>query len=179
MADKADAKTIRRVENLLRLAKPSGGSSEHERASAALEAAKLIAEFDLVVRNREEAPAPPKRPRTPRARPQRPQPQSWVVTASGPSNFNPGFPQAGGYSGPVNGFGSSGSYTGPGFPPDIDLNEEAYSRPPPGWVRSIAARDAICADPECRGPIERGEKVWARPQGFTFEYLHIDGPCNW
>ena len=175
----ADTKTLRRVENLLRLAKPSAGSTEHERASAALEAAKLIAEHDLVVRNREEAPAPPKRPRAPRQRPQRP--QSWVVTSSGPSGFHPGFPQAAGFdSGPPQNFdpGSPNAYSRPsqGFDPN---SPNPYDRAPPGWVRSIAARDAVCADPECRGPIERGERVWARARGFTFEYLHIDGPCEW
>jgi hypothetical protein len=44
------AKVIERAEKLLRLASPTSGSTEHERAAAALEAAKLIAEHDLVVR---------------------------------------------------------------------------------------------------------------------------------
>ena len=46
-------KIVERVEKLLRLAAPRSGSTEPERASAALEAAKLIDEHDLVV-SREE-----------------------------------------------------------------------------------------------------------------------------
>lgn len=45
----ADRKVVERVEKLLRLAAPSSNTSEHERASAALEAARLVAEHGLTV----------------------------------------------------------------------------------------------------------------------------------
>lgn len=154
----ADAKIIRRVENLLRLARPDANTSDHERASAALEAAKLFAEHDLVVRDKNEAPVVP--PPRKRARPKPPpsRPQSWVVTKTVYRN---------------------------GAPPDTSRYEAAPNpfedsrRPPPGWMRSIAARDGVCADPDCRGAIERGEPVWMRGRGFEIEYLHVDGPCDW
>lgn len=43
----SDEKILSRIEKLLRLAAPSSNSTEHERASAALEAAKLISEHGL------------------------------------------------------------------------------------------------------------------------------------
>lgn len=43
----ADQKTLQRLSKLLRLAGPSSGTSEAERASAALEAARLIEEHDI------------------------------------------------------------------------------------------------------------------------------------
>lgn len=46
-------KAIRHVEKLLRLASPSSGASDPERASAALEVVRLIAEHDLTVIPRE------------------------------------------------------------------------------------------------------------------------------
>jgi hypothetical protein len=45
-----------RIAKLLRLASPKSGSTEAERASAALEAAKLFGEFELQI-----VPVPPKR----------------------------------------------------------------------------------------------------------------------
>jgi hypothetical protein len=47
-----DDRAVDRVEKLLRLAAPSSGSTEHERASAALEAARLIEDYDLELRPR-------------------------------------------------------------------------------------------------------------------------------
>lgn len=54
---------IDRVEKLLRLASPKSGTTEHERASAALEVVKLIEENDLIVRERKAEPAPRRRKR--------------------------------------------------------------------------------------------------------------------
>ncbi len=47
-----------RIAKLLRLASPKSGSTEAERTSAALEAAKLFGEFELQI-----IPVPPKRPK--------------------------------------------------------------------------------------------------------------------
>lgn len=55
---------LKRIENLLRLAAPASGTSEHERASAALEAARLIAEHDLTVVPKETVKVPIRRERT-------------------------------------------------------------------------------------------------------------------
>lgn len=44
-----DDKVVSLVEKLLRLAAPSSGTTDHERVSAALEAARLIEEHDLEV----------------------------------------------------------------------------------------------------------------------------------
>lgn len=46
---KADAKIIERIGKLLRLAAPSSGSTEAERSSAALEAARLIDEHGVAI----------------------------------------------------------------------------------------------------------------------------------
>lgn len=43
----ADPKILRRIDDLLRLAAPASGTTDHERASAALEAARLVAEHEL------------------------------------------------------------------------------------------------------------------------------------
>ena len=51
--------------------------------------------------------------------------------------------------------------------------------PRPGWQRAIAQRDATCADPDCAGYICRGDSVWARKNGDSVDYLHVDGPCMW
>lgn len=51
--------------------------------------------------------------------------------------------------------------------------------PPQGWARSRAARDGWCEDPECRGPIAKGDQVWARIIGFDTQYLHLGGDCGW
>ena len=56
---------IERVLKLLRLAAPTSGTTDHERTSAALEAAKLIMEYDLTVVERP-LPAPKERPQPPR-----------------------------------------------------------------------------------------------------------------
>jgi hypothetical protein len=58
---------IEQVEKLLRLAGPKSGTTEHERASAALEAARLIEEHDLVVRERKRSPKKRAEPKTERA----------------------------------------------------------------------------------------------------------------
>ncbi len=58
----ADQKTLDRVAKLLRLADPKSGAPEPERASAALECAKIIAEHGLSV---VVPPTPPKRRRAP------------------------------------------------------------------------------------------------------------------
>lgn len=63
------AKIIERVEKLLRLASPTSGSTEHERSAAALEAAKLIAEHDLTVKERELPPPKPPRRERPATKP--------------------------------------------------------------------------------------------------------------
>lgn len=153
----AESKVVQRVEKLLRLARPDAGSSEHERASAALEAAKLIAENNLVVREKEAAPA---RPAAPKRRPSRPtRNQSWVVTTT-----------------VRNSDGTQTSYTDY---PEPNFHNPFPSSPPPGWVKSIAARDSLCADPSCGERVERGEQVWMRMRGFEAEYLHADGPCGW
>jgi len=129
---------IHRVEKLLRLAAPSSNTNEHERASAALEAAKLIQEHDLVVAAREK-PKPVRVERTRRQRTAQNQSVGWGSVAARPSER--GFPL--------------------------------------GWSRSTAARDSVCADPQCGEIIERGEPVWIRMKGFDVEYLHINGPCGW
>lgn len=46
-----DLKVIERIGKLLRLAAPSSGTSEHERANAALEAAKLIDEHSIAMQS--------------------------------------------------------------------------------------------------------------------------------
>lgn len=66
----ASPKIVERVNKLLRLAAPSGGSTEGERTSAALEAAKLISEHGLTVA--EPPPPPPKNQRPPQPRRARP-----------------------------------------------------------------------------------------------------------
>jgi hypothetical protein len=48
----SDDKIVDRVEKLLRLAAPDSNTTESERASAALEAARLVAEHGLVVSRR-------------------------------------------------------------------------------------------------------------------------------
>ena len=74
-------RAVERVEKLLRLASPSSGTTDAERTLAALEAAKLFAEHDLVVstkaakeissfkartRKRQEVAKPRSRPASPR-----------------------------------------------------------------------------------------------------------------
>lgn len=55
----ADQKALDRIGKLLRLAAPSGGSTEHERASAALEAVRIIDELGVKVTfDSGEAPPP-------------------------------------------------------------------------------------------------------------------------
>lgn len=43
----ADPKVLDRLQKLLRLAAPASGTTEHERAAAALEVARLVADFDI------------------------------------------------------------------------------------------------------------------------------------
>lgn len=64
-----DRRVIERVEKLLRLAAPTSGTTEHERISAALAAAKLFSENNLSVQ--ESVTAKPKisRARRPNVRP--------------------------------------------------------------------------------------------------------------
>ena len=59
-----------RIAKLLRLASPKSGSTEPERASAALEAAKLFGDHDLLI-----IPAPPPKPK--RFRRDQPPPSSY------------------------------------------------------------------------------------------------------
>lgn len=74
---KTSQQLIAQVEKLLRLAAPSSGSTEHERAVAGIEAARLFVEHDLTVQAREPVrraaarqPAPPRRwPPSPMAPP--------------------------------------------------------------------------------------------------------------
>ena len=56
-----DPKVLERIGKLLRLAAPSSGTTEAERASAALEAARLIEEFDVDVSSKPEAKPHPTR----------------------------------------------------------------------------------------------------------------------
>lgn len=73
----ADAKTLARIQKLLKLAAPGSNAPLPERESAAIEAAKLIAENDLVVREQERERPAPRRAASPRA--PRPAPrQSWT-----------------------------------------------------------------------------------------------------
>lgn len=58
-----DAKILERVEKLLRLAAPASHSTEHERTSAALEAARLFSEHNLIVQEKKK-PRPRKPPRS-------------------------------------------------------------------------------------------------------------------
>lgn len=125
-----DQRTLDRVEKLLRLAAPTSGTTDYERSTAALEAARLFSEHNMTV-------APPKEVKRrvrPRAAPQR--------RAAVPSPW-------------VN-----------------------HSPAPPGWAQSVASRDSYCVDPDCRGPIERGDPVWMRLNGLKAEYLHHDWPCG-
>jgi hypothetical protein len=72
-----DPKIIDRIEKLLRLAAPST-NSEHERTSAALEAARLFSEHPVVI-----APKEKKRSSRSRAKPSTPPPQHqspWAPT---------------------------------------------------------------------------------------------------
>lgn len=128
-----DKKILERVEKLLKLGDPSKNNSIHECHSAAVEACKLIAEHDLVVKPREA------KRRVVRSR-----------------QTNPYPPQQPSYST----WGAQGST-------------------PPGWAKSRAARDGVCEDPECQGPIYRGDSVWARIVGFDTQYLHMGGDCGW
>ena len=75
-----EPKIAERIAKLLRLAAPSSGTTEGERASAALEAAKLIAEHKLVVAE----PQPVEKPRQRRARP-RSRPADRPTRPSAPS----------------------------------------------------------------------------------------------
>ena len=61
-----DKKILDRVEKLLRLAAPSSGTTDAERASAALEVAKLVSEHGLEVVKQEAPKRDGGRPRTPR-----------------------------------------------------------------------------------------------------------------
>lgn len=47
------------------------------------------------------------------------------------------------------------------------------------WRRGVASRKATCADENCNGTIQPGERVWERERGGQIEYLHADGPCRW
>jgi len=79
-----DQKIIERIEKLLRLAAPST-NSEHERTSAALEAARLFSEHPVMV-----APKEKKRSTRSRAKPPAPPPQHqspWAPTIV-PQSFN-------------------------------------------------------------------------------------------
>lgn len=71
----ADQKTLTRIANLLRLASPSSGTTEAERANAALEVAKLVAKHGLVVA--EPPPPAPKRRRPPAPAPRPAPPPYW------------------------------------------------------------------------------------------------------
>lgn len=75
----AEQKTIERVEKLLRLAAPSSGTSEAERSSAALEAARLFSENNLSVRE-------------PKVKRQRIRTSSVTVTRTTPQQYRQGPP---------------------------------------------------------------------------------------
>lgn len=62
-----DPKIVARIEKLLRLAAPTSGTTEPERQSAALEAAKLFAQHDLCVKPREPVKKRASQPRQPYA----------------------------------------------------------------------------------------------------------------
>jgi hypothetical protein len=70
MSTDARARAVERVQKLLRLAAPDSGTTEHERANAALEVAKIIAEHGLAVAVPE--PVVKKRRATPRPQAQPP-----------------------------------------------------------------------------------------------------------
>jgi hypothetical protein len=55
-----DDKTLSRISKLLKLAAPSSNTTVAERESAALEAARLIAEFDVSIGESAEIPTEPK-----------------------------------------------------------------------------------------------------------------------
>lgn len=78
-----DVKILSRVEKLLKLAAPTSGTTEAERTSAALEAAKMIAAHNLVVREREAAR--PKRPIPRQPRRSQPTPQ-WMMRPPDPAS---------------------------------------------------------------------------------------------
>jgi len=129
-----DRKINERVEKLLRLAAPSSNTSEPERVSAALEAARLFTEHNLVVQG-------------PKRKAFRTRPPTTAATTTAPSWNTPwGAPQ---------------------------------EPSPPGWGRSVAARDSVCADPDCQEAICRGEPVWMRMNGFKVEYIHLGAECGW
>jgi hypothetical protein len=79
----ADQKVLDRVGKLLRLAAPNSGGTDAERESAMMEAAKLIAENNLVV-----APAPPKQ-RRPRPGPPPPPPPPYAPPSYAPPYYPP------------------------------------------------------------------------------------------
>lgn len=58
-------------------------------------------------------------------------------------------------------------------------NPWSVQQVPPGWARSVATRDGVCADPDCGGTIFRGDRVWAKITGFDVTYLHIGEDCGW
>lgn len=64
-------------------------------------------------------------------------------------------------------------------PPSTTTGGAARSPIPAMWRKSIAARDSVCADPECQGLIERGDEVWMKIDGFRVEYLHVGEDCGW
>lgn len=68
----ADPKILTRIGNLLRLAAPSSGTTDAERASAAIEAARLIEEHDIRI---DEIPRPSKGP-------VRVAPDAWVMSVA-------------------------------------------------------------------------------------------------
>lgn len=76
----ADTKTLERVQKLLRLAAPSSGTTDAERASAALEAARLIEENDVEIGGRSLTPEP--RLSKPRSQPAGPLYNVWVVSVA-------------------------------------------------------------------------------------------------
>jgi hypothetical protein len=127
-----DQKIIDRVEKLLRLAGPAT-NSEHERTSAALEAARLFNEHQLIVTTKDAK----KRNARPRAKPPAP-PTPWNAAV---------------------------------VPTDFTAK--------PGWCKSVAARDSVCVDPDCRQEIFKGDPVWMRMDAFRVEYIHVNGPCGW
>lgn len=62
----ADRKVVDRIEKLFRLASPASGTTEHERASAALELVRLMAEHNIAIGGEREEEQPRSRRREPR-----------------------------------------------------------------------------------------------------------------
>jgi hypothetical protein len=178
----AEPKTLQRIEKLLRLAAPGSGTSEAERTSAALEAARLFASTDAMVVDK-----PPPPPRQPRPRPRPHTPDGYRPHASNgyyDGTWDAPPPPPPKYKAPEppkpTAVTKNARVPRAARPVEVETGRtpEGYTYTRPKWQRSTAAEDAICW--ECKKPIEKGDPVWRKLNELNRpEYIHRDGECGW